>query len=166
MPSASAWCRRTIGRAVRTAFRISFATWRICGLRASRISLSTRNGRSAGSARSSSAASIRSLTRATSSASRAVMDATSICSWLLRCITSPVRPTISPRSISGYARTPASMNAAAFPVPDSSTIVKIVGPDVCLTCAISPSMSTVLPILFPMSAMRTLVVFFVTFRVW
>ncbi len=58
------------------------------------------------------------------------------------------------------------MNAAAFPVPDSSTTVKIVGPDVCLICATSPSTSTVLPIFFPISERSTLVVFLVTFRVW
>ncbi|KAF5032600.1 hypothetical protein DSECCO2_615570 [anaerobic digester metagenome] len=58
------------------------------------------------------------------------------------------------------------MNAAAFAVPDSSTTVKIVGPDVCLTWATSASTSTVLPIFFPISARSTVVVFLVTFRVW
>ena len=136
-----------MGWEVKTAFRISFATLRISGRSFSITSLFTRSGTSSVSALASSAFSILTFTAPESSPVRTVIASTSIWSWLLRIITSPMTLTIFSSSTSGYARTPASTNAAAFWVPVSSTIVKIVGPLVCLIWATSPSMATVLPTL-------------------
>ncbi|OPX66711.1 MAG: hypothetical protein A4E37_01827 [Methanoregulaceae archaeon PtaB.Bin056] len=162
IPSASAWCRRRMGWAEKIAFLMIFATFRISGLSFSSTSEETRNGISGGSARASRALSIRSLTASASSPERMDRFSTSIWSWFWRIITSPTILTMSPSSASGYARTPASTNAAAFSVPESSTIVKMVGPLVCLICAISPSMRTVLPTFPPSSERRTAVDFFST----
>ena len=162
IPSASAWCRRMMGWAVNTAFRMILAIFLISGRRLVSTSLSTRRGISGGSARSSRALSIRIRTSSASSPARTVSEETSICTWLLRSITSPTIRTISSSSASGYARTPASTNAAAFSVPLSSTMVKMVGPLVCLIWAISPSILTVLPTLVRRSASRTAVDFFST----
>ena len=155
-----------IGCDVKTAFRIIFATFFISGRSRSMTSLLIRSGMSSGSDRISSAFSIRSRTPAASSSERIVSISASIWSWLFRIITSPMTLTISPSSASGYALTPASINAAAFWVPVSSTMVKMVGPLVCLTWAISPSIATVFPTLPESSAILTVVDFRSTFWTW
>jgi len=162
IPSASAWCRTMIGWEEKTAFLITLATFLMAGRSCSRTSLLISSGMSGGSDRWSRACAIRSRTVSPSSPVRIVSDRASIWSWLFRSITSPVILTTSSSSASGYARTPASTNAAAFSVPDSSTMVKMVGPLVCLIWAISPSMLTILPTLLPSSASRTAVDFFST----
>ena len=155
-----------MGCEVKTAFRMIFATFRISGRSRSITSLFTRSGIFSGSERRSSAFSIRTRTIAASSSERMVSISASIWSWLFRIITSPMTLTILPSSASGYARTPASMNAAAFWVPVSSTMVKMVGPLVCLIWAISPSMATVFPTFPESSEILTVVDFRSTFWTW
>ena len=155
-----------IGCAVNIARLMILATFFISGRRRSITSDFTRRGTSTGSARISSAFSIRTLTVVSSSPDNDVITSASIWSWLLRFMTSPTTLTMLERSTSGKARTPASTKAATFWVPDSSTIVKMVGPLVCLIWATSPSMATDLPIFVPRSAIRTVDDLFSRFCTW
>ena len=157
IPSASAWCRRMIGCAVKTAFLMIFATLRISGIRLSRTSLFTSGFMFSGSARASSAFSIRPRTGRLLIA----YESGNRIGFYLELV-------VAHHDLAddfydhiqfhfGVSPTPAFTNAATFWVPDSSTIVKIVGPLVCLIWATSPSIATVFPCFVARSAILTVV---------